>query len=138
MKKNPAYRQHSALLYVSDSGEPILYHESKLVPWVLSIPWVHVYVYVCRRYVADQNCTYGKDCEYLHEDSEKIPEGNKLKNRVEEPENILKEQSSAENKMEVAVREMEKVVKAKARKFVYLEEEIVNIKNAKKIIQMNH
>ena len=44
----------------------------------------------------------------MHEDGEKIPEGNKLKNRVEELENILKEKSLAENKMEVAVREMEK------------------------------
>ena len=36
--KNPAYGQHSALLYVCDSGVPILYHESKSIPWVLSIP----------------------------------------------------------------------------------------------------
>ena len=33
--------------------------------------------------------------------------------------------------MEVAVWEMEKVVKAMARNVVYLEEEIVNLKNAK-------
>ena len=86
---------------------------------------------LCRRYVSDQNCTYGEDCEYLHEGGEKIPEGNKLEKRVEELENIIKEKSLAENKMEVAVREMEKVVKAMARKVVYLEEEIVNLKNAK-------
>ena len=36
--KNPAYRQHSALFYVCDSGVPILYHVSKSLPWVLSIP----------------------------------------------------------------------------------------------------
>ena len=68
----------------------------------------------------------------MHEDGEKIPEGNKLKNRVEELENILKEKSLAENKMEVAVRELEIVVKAMARKVVYLEEENVTLKNAKK------
>ena len=69
----------------------------------------------------DQNCTYGEDREYLHQDGQKIPEGNKLKNRVEGLENILKEKSLAENKME-----------AMARKVVYLEEEIVTPKNAKK------
>ena len=37
-KKNPAYGQHSALSYVCDSGVPILYHEFKSIPWVLSIP----------------------------------------------------------------------------------------------------
>ena len=55
--KNPAYRQHSALSYMSDSREPILYHESKSIPWVLvytmspslyyefqSIPWVLLYI----------------------------------------------------------------------------------------------
>ena len=36
--KNPAYGKHSALSYVCDSGVPILYHESKSIPWVLSIP----------------------------------------------------------------------------------------------------
>ena len=42
-EKNPAYGQHSALLYVCDSGLEILYHESKSIPWVLSITRVHVY-----------------------------------------------------------------------------------------------
>ena len=60
-KKNPAYGQHSALLYVCDSRVPILYHgccqyhKSMSIPWVLantmspcwyhksnSIPWVFV------------------------------------------------------------------------------------------------
>ena len=36
--KNLAYGQHSTLLYVCDSGVPILYHISKSIPWVLSIP----------------------------------------------------------------------------------------------------
>ena len=48
----------------------------------------------------DQNCTYGEDREYLHQDGQKIPEGNKME--------------------------------AMARKVVYLEEEIVTLKNAKK------
>ena len=39
-KKNPAYKQHLALLYVCDSGLPLLYHESKSKPLVLSITWV--------------------------------------------------------------------------------------------------
>ena len=26
-----------------NSGVPILYHESKSIPWVLSIPWVYIY-----------------------------------------------------------------------------------------------
>ena len=42
-RKNSAYGQHSALSYVCDSGAPIWYHESKSIPSVLSIPWVHVY-----------------------------------------------------------------------------------------------
>ena len=57
---------------------------------------------LCRKYVSDQNCTYGEDCKYLHEDSEKITEGKKLKKIVEELENIRKGKSLAENKMEVA------------------------------------
>ena len=40
---NPAYGQHLTLSYVCDSRIPILNHESKSIPWVLSIPWVHVY-----------------------------------------------------------------------------------------------
>ena len=37
--KNLAYGQHShTLLYVYESGVPILYHESKSIPWVLSMP----------------------------------------------------------------------------------------------------
>ena len=35
---NLAYRQHSALSYVCESGVPILYHEFKSIPWLLSIP----------------------------------------------------------------------------------------------------
>ena len=42
-KKNLACGKHFALLYVCDSRVPILYHVSKSIPWVLSIPWVHVY-----------------------------------------------------------------------------------------------
>ena len=36
--ENPAYGQHSTLSYVCDSEVPILYHMSKSIPWVLSIP----------------------------------------------------------------------------------------------------
>ena len=32
VNKYPAYRQHSALLYMCDSGVPVLYHESKSIP----------------------------------------------------------------------------------------------------------
>ena len=42
-KKNPAYGQHSALLYVCDQGVPIQYHQSEQIPWVVSIPYVHAY-----------------------------------------------------------------------------------------------
>ena len=35
--KIPAYGQNSALSYVCVSGVPILYHESKSIPWVLFI-----------------------------------------------------------------------------------------------------
>ena len=66
-------------------------------------------------------------------------EWNNLKNRVEGLENILKEKSLAENKMEVAVPELEKVLKAMAQKVVYLEEPIVTLKDAKKkLIHMNY
>ena len=41
--KNAAHGQHLALLHVCDLGLPILYHESKSIPWLLPIPWVHVY-----------------------------------------------------------------------------------------------
>ena len=36
---------------------------------------------LCRRYVLDQNYSYGEDCEYLHEDKEKFQEENKLKKK---------------------------------------------------------
>ena len=32
------------LLYVCDSRVPILYHESKSIPWVLSVPWLNIYI----------------------------------------------------------------------------------------------
>ena len=41
IEEKRAYRQHSALS--CDSGVPILYHESKSIPWVLSISRVLVY-----------------------------------------------------------------------------------------------
>ena len=41
--RNPSHRQHLGLSYVCCSGTPIQYHESKSTPWVLSIPWVHVF-----------------------------------------------------------------------------------------------
>ena len=41
--KNPAYGQHWTLANLCDSGILILYHESKSIPWVLSIPWVYIY-----------------------------------------------------------------------------------------------
>ena len=44
--ENPAYRQNLALTYVCDTGEPILNHEFKPIPLVLSIPWVHVYTMI--------------------------------------------------------------------------------------------
>ena len=50
---------------------------------------------------------------------------------MEELENILKEKSSAENKIGGAVMELEKVVKAMARKVLNLEEDIVILKNSK-------
>ena len=43
LKKNHTFGKHLVLLYVCDSGVPILYHESESIPWVLSIPWIHVY-----------------------------------------------------------------------------------------------
>ena len=36
-------RQQLALSYVFDSGVPMLYPESKSIPLVLSLPWVHIY-----------------------------------------------------------------------------------------------
>ena len=36
-EKYPAYGHYSTLLYVSDSGVPILYRVSRSIPWVLSI-----------------------------------------------------------------------------------------------------
>ena len=38
LNKNPAYKQHLALLYMSDQGVPILHHQSETIPWVVSIP----------------------------------------------------------------------------------------------------
>ena len=37
------YGYYLGLLYVCDSGVPILYHEFKSLLWVFSIPWDHVY-----------------------------------------------------------------------------------------------
>ena len=46
VKIYPAYGQHTALSYVCDLGVPILNHESESIPWVFSIPWVHVYTMI--------------------------------------------------------------------------------------------
>ena len=54
-------------------------------------------------------------CDYLHREKEKSPEENNFKERLEQLEKVVKAKETAEIKMERAVREMEKVVKAMSR-----------------------
>ena len=49
----------------------------------------------------------------------------KLNKRIDELEKIVAEKSLQQKKMEMTVRELEKVVKAMSRKVIHLEEEIV-------------
>ena len=88
---------------------------------------------LCRRYILENSCSFGENCDYLHREKEKSPEENNLKERLEQLEKVVKAKETAEIKMERAVREMEKVVKAMSRKVIHLEEEIVNIKDNNKI-----
>ena len=54
--------------------------------------------------------------------------------RITDLENVIKEKSSAESKMQNAVEKFENVVKAMTRKVLYLEEEVKNMKeNSKKV-----
>ena len=46
LKKKRVFKKkywNKTILYMCDSRVPILYHESKSIPCVLSIPWFHVY-----------------------------------------------------------------------------------------------
>ena len=56
--QNPEYGQHLSLLYVIDSGAPILYHESEPIPWMLSTPLVHGYTMI--PYQNHESCPYHK------------------------------------------------------------------------------
>ena len=83
---------------------------------------------LCKRYLQQNNCSLGDTCEYLHKEKEINQEEEKLKCRIEELEQVVKEKSAAERKMEHAVTKLEKVVKAMTCKVLYLEEEVLNIK----------
>ena len=60
------------------------------------------------------------------------PGQNKLKERVDELEIMLKDKSSEEKIMLNAIKELEKVVRAMSRKVIFLEEEVKKIKEDSK------
>ena len=60
-----------------------------------------------------------------------------MNHRLEELEKLEKDQSQGEKKMELAVTELEKVVKAMSRKVIQLEEELVKVKDSIKISFVN-
>ena len=39
---------------------------------------------VCKRFILEEGCTFGQDCDYLHEEKVKSNEELKLKRRLEE------------------------------------------------------
>ena len=69
---------------------------------------------LCRRYVLEGSCIFGKRCDYLHKEKEMSPGQNKLKVRVIELEKVVKDRSLEENMMLNAIKELEKVVKDKS------------------------
>ena len=108
---------------------------------------------LCRRYFLEGSCIFGERCDYLHEEREMSPGQNKLKERVEELEKVVKDKSleekmmlnaikelekvvkdksSEEKIMLKAIKDLEKVVKAMSRKVISLEEEVIKIKEDSK------
>ena len=69
---------------------------------------------LCRRYVFEGSCIFGEKCDYLHKEKEMSPGQNKLKERVDELEIMLKDKSSEEKIMLNAIKELQKVAKAKS------------------------
>ena len=87
---------------------------------------------ICKRYVGEGSCVFGEKCEYLHKDNTISTDQIKIKERVDQLEQVLKDKLTEENKMQKAMTEMEKVVKAMSRKVLNLEEEIVKMKEDRK------
>ena len=108
---------------------------------------------LCRRYAFEGSCIFEEKCDYLHKEKEMSLGQNKLKERVEGLESVLKDKSSEEKIMLNAIKELEKVVKAKSseekimqsaikelekvvkamsRKVIFLEEEVKKIKEDSK------
>ena len=87
---------------------------------------------LCRKYVLHTSCVYGDKCDYLHKEKVKSPEEIKLEQRLEVLEKLIEDKSQGEKKMELAVKELEKVVKAMSRKVIQLEEELVIVKDSQK------
>ena len=63
---------------------------------------------LCKRYTQEKSCPFGETCGYLHKEKEKSPEETKLMTRIEQLEAVVKEKSTAEVKMEQAVRDWKK------------------------------
>ena len=87
---------------------------------------------LCRNYVLHQRCSYGDQCDYLHEEKEKSPEETKMNHRLEELKKLVRDKSEREKKMEVAVKALENVVTVMTRKVINLEQELVNLKDSRK------
>ena len=52
---------------------------------------------LCRKYVLEGSCLFGRRCDYLHKEKEMLPDQNSLKERVDELEKVVKEKSSNKN-----------------------------------------
>ena len=49
---------------------------------------------LCKRYVLEGSCIFGKRCNYLHKEKEMSPDQKSLKERVEELEKVVNDKTS--------------------------------------------
>ena len=90
---------------------------------------------LCKRYALEKSCIFGEKCDYLHRESEMSQDQKKMKDRIEELEQVVKGKSTEEKEMKNAIIELEKVLKAMTRKVIFLEEEVIKIKEGSKDIK---
>ena len=87
---------------------------------------------LCRNYLLHRKCSHGLECGYLHKEKEKSQDEIEINQRLEELEKLVKDHVEGEKKLELAVKKLENVVKVMTRKVIYLEEELVNVKDSMK------
>ena len=59
---------------------------------------------VCKRYVGEGSCVFGEKCEYLHKESKFSADQIKIKERIDQLEEVVKDKLTQEKKMLYAIK----------------------------------